>query len=97
MKILKKVWAWIVTAWCKLKASKSTASVPNMPRFPSTLRQDIIELNLKMIQEMQEAHGQFCTRTRYAVSANDKAVLIENVVSMSRITSRRTSMGVRGV
>ncbi|MBW8003739.1 MAG: hypothetical protein FVQ80_17335, partial [Planctomycetes bacterium] len=42
-----------------------------MPKFPKTLLQDIADLNTKIITETQEAHGQFCTKTRYAVSVND--------------------------
>lgn len=44
-----------------------------MSKYPSNLLQDIIALNTTMITETQEAHGQFCTRTRYAVSVQDQA------------------------
>jgi len=42
-----------------------------MSKYPDTLLQDISALNTKMITEIQEAHGHFCTRTRYAVSVQD--------------------------
>lgn len=71
MRFLKFIWSWLVNLWCKLIPSKAANSAVPMPTFPSNLLQDIVDLNSKLIQEHQEAHGHFCTNTRNAVSISD--------------------------
>ena len=51
--------------------NKTSGSTSGMSNFPSNLSTDIIALNTKLIRETQEAHGQFCTKTRHAVLVSD--------------------------
>ena len=73
-KLLKPMLPWLADAWNKRKHSNSTKCTAPMSKYPSNLFQDIVALNTTMITETQEAHGQFCTRTRYAVSVQDQTV-----------------------